>query len=175
MTSDLNQAQNINVPLEAQFKIIPKILSLNEKPVWKNKKEVRCAIVFNGLIKSSVTATRKIVSLSKNNPPEINSKPVVCILMDVNKVKDVEKFLLENKIDLVYLMPLRAYNVSFLEQLFVKHKIISFTSTEAYLEYGISIGFKLVNDRIKIIINLKSATEEGAKFSSHLLKLAQIR
>ncbi len=175
VSGDINNAQNINVPLNAQFEIIPKILSLNEVSKWKNPNEIKCAIIYNGLIKSSVTAKRKIEELAAEKQPKIQGKQVTCVLLDVNKEKDVEKFLQDNKIDLVYLMPLRAYDIGYLEKLFRKLDIISFTSTEAYLDYGISIGFKLVNERIKIVINLKSSRDEGAKFSSHLLKLAQIR
>ena len=81
----------------------------------------------------------------------------------------------KNKMDAVYIIQLKVFNIATISRICRRMKIISFSCTPQYLNDRISIGFDMLKGKLKVIINLKNVRKEGAKFSSRLLKLAGIR
>jgi hypothetical protein len=75
---------------------------------------------------------------------------------------------------LIYVAPLRAYDVTKISNLSKKLKILTLTGVNEYIDFGLSITIGVKGDKPQIIINLPSAKAEGADFSSQLLKLATV-
>jgi hypothetical protein len=53
-------------------------------------------------------------------------------------------------------------------------KVLTVGSKEPHLSQGLSLGVFFEGDRNSIVVNVKAAGEEGASFSSELLRLAKV-
>lgn len=169
-------SQKISVPIDVQLELVPKILTLNKNFTNLIKKpDIHIGIIFSSLVKSSASIKDKIMKYVSDKKIFVRDKRLIFIPLDIAKIKDLQKQFQRDDLQSIYITPLRAYNIEIISKICKEEKIISFSSVSDYLKDKISIGFELVNSKVKIAINISSAKEEGANFSSHLLKIAEIR
>lgn len=169
-------SQKLSVPIDVQLELIPKILTLNKNFTnLTTKPDIHIGIIFSSLVKSSTTVKDEIMKYVSNKKILVRDKQLIFIPLDIAKIKDLKKQFRKDDLESIYITPLRAYNIEIISKICKEEKIISFSSVSDYLKDKISIGFDLINNKVKISINITSAKEEGANFSSHLLKIAEIR
>lgn len=53
-------------------------------------------------------------------------------------------------------------------------KLTSLSGSEAYCASGVGVGLAIVEGKVRIIVNAGAVREEGAQFSSDLLRLAKV-
>lgn len=168
------KAQSVSVPVEMQMKVLPKILALDRSMNSNPKTSINIGILYNSLIRNSIRVKDEILKFNEVNKISIKNSLLVYIPLDVSSIENLEKELQNYNLYAIYITPLRAYDISKISQVCRDENIISITSVIEFQNYGVSIGFDLIDNRLKILINQTSAKEEGANFSSHLLKIAQI-
>lgn len=168
--------QKINVPVDIQLELLPKILTLDKNfSKLTEKQDIHIGIIFSSLVKSSSVVKNEIMKYVSNKKITVGNKQLKFIPIDISLLKDLQKQFYKYDLESIYITPLRAYNIETISKICKKEKIISFSSVSDYLNNKISVGFDLVNSKVKIAINISSAEAEGANFSSHLLKIAEIR
>jgi len=166
-------AQDIKVPLEIQFALLPKVLLL-EKTLSVQEEKIKIAILYDSTIRSSINVKEKIFSFIDDQRYKKDNSKFVYITLDLANEVALSNLLIEHQLNAVYLTPLRSEHINQISLECKKLKLISFTGIEKYLDYGISILFDIKNKKPKITINMESVKEEGASFSSYLLRLANI-
>lgn len=166
-------AQDIKVPLEIQFALLPKVIML-EKNLSVQDEKIKIAILFDSTIRSSIKVKERIFSFVDNHSYKNDNSNFVYIPLDLANEVALSNLLIEHQLNAVYLTPLRSEHINQISLECKKLKLISFTGVEKYLDYGISILFDIKNKKPKITINMESVKEEGASFSSYLLRLANI-
>lgn len=166
-------SQDVKVPLEIQFALLPKVLML-EKSLAVQDEKIKIAIIYDASIRSSIRMKDKILSFIENQSYKKDNTKFNFVTIDLANEADLSETLKESNIDAVYLTPLKSENITLVSFHCKNLKLISFTGVEKYLDYGISILFDIKNKKPKITINLESAKEEGASFSSYLLRLVNI-
>ncbi len=77
-------------------------------------------------------------------------------------------------ITVIYVTPLQGVDVGAIADLCRANGITSATAVYEYVEAGLAVGLVHNGSRPPVLINLPAAAEEGADFSSHLLKLARV-
>ncbi len=165
--------QEISVPIDIQMELIPKILTLN-KSFTSNEKEtqINVGVFYSSQSRSSVELKQEIFEKFPGDVLQINRLKIKFIPIDISGRNDFKKLIQDNDIHVAYINPIRAFNISRLTQICKTEKVLTFSSTPEYYDQGISIYFDIVNSKPKIFINLDSARQEGAVFSSHLLKIS---
>lgn len=161
--------QEMLVPASTQGELIPKILLLNKNFV--NKPQIKLGIIFNKYSRSSAEAADVLIDKIKS--PAINIK-IRTVLIELSEINNIAEALNDYELDAIYIAPLRGINLAAIRTYCRARNIVSFCGTSELVADYFSVGFDLVDNKVKIYINLKSALEEGADFSSRLLKIAQV-
>jgi len=84
------------------------------------------------------------------------------------------QWLMPARTDVVYLTPLRSFDVRSISQTGRDLGILTLTGVPEYVELGIAIGLDRERGRPRILVNLEAAIAGGADLSSELLKLARM-
>ncbi len=168
--------QKISVPIEIQMKLLPKILSLNKNYNEEGKEtQINVGVFYSSQSRSSIELKQEIFDSSTDNIIQIGNLRIKYIPIDISLINNYKKLLHENNIQVAFINPIRAFNVSKLTDICREEKVLTFSSTPEYYDEGVSVYFDVVNNKPKIFINLDLAKKEGANFSSHLLKISVVR
>ena len=176
-TSNSSFAQEITVPIDVQLEILPKILLLNKAFDFENQDEViKVGILYSSMLRASTNVKDEIFAQNPDQEFLLGNKKVFILPINISEIDDIKTFITTSKINVLYFTPLRGYNISTLTKICKDEKIITVSGVSDYVEeYDISVGFKLENNKLQIIINLESAKTEGANFSSRLLNVSKIK
>ena len=168
--------QRISVPIDIQMKLLPKILSLNNS-YFEGEKiiQINVGVFYSSQSRSSIELKQEIFDNYTNQFIEIETLKIKYIPIDISQSSNYKKLIHQNNIQVAFINPIRAFDVSKLTDLCKEEKVLTFSSTPEYYDEGISVYFDVVNNKPKIFINLDIAKQEGAKFSSHLLKVSIVR
>lgn len=167
-------AQSMSVPVDIQLELLPKILYLDKALNLEKGDTIKIGIIYNSRIRNSVRVKNEILYGQKKESKNLHDFESKFIPLDVSAIINIRQEMKKHKLNAVYLTPVRDYDIEKITEICRSEKITSITSVPQFLEYGVSVGFDLVNNKLKININLASAKEEGANFSSRLLKIAHI-
>jgi hypothetical protein len=167
-------AQSMGVPTDVQITLLPKILASNKSLSPDEDNVVKVGILYNSEIRNSITVKNNIVRGFNNKNDNSNPWSITLIPLDISEIENLQYEMRNNNIRVLYITPIRAYDLEKITQICRKEKIITITGVARYLDYGVSVGFDIINNKLKISVNLESAKEEGANFSSHFLKIANI-
>lgn len=168
-------AQEMPVPVELQLQLFSKILTFDKNLEQRGRDSLRIAVIYQKLYRYSDN-TRKAFydAAEKLQLRQIKGFPVRLLSKDLVVTADLRKLLTEQKIDIIYIAPLRATPVSEITKVSRELKVLSLSGVTDYMMKGVSVGLDIKGDRAEILINLNNSREEGADFSSRLLQLARI-
>jgi hypothetical protein len=165
----------MEVPVEIQFPLFLKILPFDRN--FKNRvgDEIVIGIVYQEKFRKSLNVKTQLENfLEKSKENKIDDLPFRYILINLGSLSEFKAILAREKVDIVYITPLRAIAVDTLVSYSRSLGITSLTGVPAYCELGIAISIGTKGESPIIIINLPGARSEGADFSSRLLKLARV-
>lgn len=161
--------QEMPVPASVQGELIPKILLLNKS--FSDKKEINLGIVYNKYLRGSAETMNIISEKVKSSDIDLKIHPIP---IEISELNDIKGTLNNYSLDAIYIAPLRGTNLRAIKSFCKENKIITLCGTPELIADYFSIGFDIENNKVKIDINIKTALEEGADFSSHLLKIARV-
>ena len=171
----LGDAQEMPVPVDLQLPLFTKILTFDKNLEQRAGDSLRITVVYQKLYRYSDNtreaffSTAGIMGLRK-----INGIPIVLLSHDLHTAEELQKFISEQKIDIIYIAPLRAVPVDEITGLSRELKVLSISGVTDYMQQGVSVGLDIKGDKPEIIINKNNSGQEGADFSSRLLHLARI-
>ena len=164
-------AQEIAVPIEVQFPIFLKILTFDRNFKTRVGDEIVIGIVYQKKFKRSLIVKDELINVINNSAvKKVENIPIRQVSIDIDKT-DLESI---NKVDVLYITPIRALAISNITMLSQAKKIMTFTGVPNYVELGIAGSIGIKGGKPLIIINLPAAKAENVNFSSQLLKLAKV-
>jgi hypothetical protein len=155
------------VPADVQLALFRNIWKLDRN--FDGTKQITLAIVYQENYSESVAAKDDLLAAIAQQ-----KLPIVPILMDAKSQQLLSNGLHGADVDVVYITPLRALDVSEIGRISRYRRIRTITGVPEYVEAGLAVGIGLRRDRPLIIVNLEQARAEGSAFSSQLLALARI-
>lgn len=168
-------AQKVSVPIEMQFQIIPKIISLDKNYQRKSiSEETNLLILYSKQQRSSFQVYEEIVKNSKFQKITISGKESSILSFDISSQKDLENFVKKNRVKMLYITPLRGVDVSEITSICKQTSVLSITGVEDFINSNVSVILTMQENKLKININQRSAKEEGTDFSSRLLRMVNI-
>jgi hypothetical protein len=165
----------IAVPVNYQADLIAKVIMMN-KNLKQTGKPVIMGIVYNGRFKSSVDAATELKEIFQDKGISINRLPVNILLFDVSNYtkKGLGDALTNAKLDVLYISEIRGVDLNYINNICKSNNILSIAAEPVNAEKYFTVSFDIINNNIKIIINLKSMYGENVDFSSYLLKVAKV-
>ena len=167
-------AQTVQVPLEVQVKVIPKILSLNKSFKLKNGETFNSTIVYSSTQRNSKRIYDGFKKLLAEKEIKLKNHPANFFSIESNSIENLRDHIQTNNIQMLYITPMRGVNIEDITKLCKEENVLTITAVEEYEANNISVILSLEKSKLKIKINQKSAKSEGADFSSRLLKIAKL-
>ncbi len=168
-------AQEMSIPVNIQYKLFLKILEYERNLQDIEADEIVMGVLYQEKFRLSKLTKEEIISLNQQNSAQkIGGKVIRFIPIKATSKKALEKTLTNNGIHVLYVTPLRAYDVKIVADICRAKKITSLTGVPDYLNSGIAVALGLDKQKPRIMINLSAAKASGCDFSSQLLNLAQV-
>ena len=170
-------AQETTVPVDLQVELLAKILSLNKSfDLDDSSKSINVGILYSSSLRQSVRTKDEIIDQTKGNIIQLKKTKAFIKPIEITNINSLKNDLLDQKIDVLYITPIRGYNITEITHMCRESQILTFTGVSNFIsDNDISVGFDLQNNKLQITINLESAKAEGANFSSRLLNVSQIK
>ncbi len=168
-------AQEMLVPTDLQYEFLLKILTYDRNLETRIGDEIVIGILYQSKFRLSEITKNSLVSSIKKSPiTSLDNIPIRYVNIDLNEENDFAEVISRENVDILYIAPLRAFNLKSITELSRSNKIITFSGVPEYTEEGIGISIGTKGDKPQIIINLDATHLEGSDFSSKLLNLARI-
>lgn len=169
------KGQEMAVPVEIQYPLFLKILLFDRNLEARAGEEITLGIAYQSHYRPSLKAKEALVkAIEASLPHTLKQLPLHYLLIDLKKEVGLDTLIDRRRIDLLYLAPLRAFDLKPLLRLTRQQQITTLTGVPEYCQAGVAVGLDIQGDRPQILINLPAARAEGADFSARLLYLAKI-
>ena len=105
---------------------------------------------------------------------KIGDKPILYSILEFSSTERLINNIKQLGVTALFILAGNEKNISSIVKAANSSKIITFSGDSNYLNHGIATGVEDVGGKIKFVINLASAKEQGANFKAGLLKLSKI-
>jgi len=168
-------APPMETPVNVQMPIFFNVLTFDRNLKSRVGEEIVWGVLYQEKYRESFNIKNEIESfIKKSQPGPIEGIHCRFISINIGDLGDLKAVLENEKVDIVYVTPLRAVDITELGAITQELKITSFTGVPEYCREGIAVGLSSTGGRPVIMINLGKAVEEGADFGSRLLKLVSV-
>jgi len=170
------QAQEMDAPVAIQMPLLYKILSFDRKLGLREPgTDIVIAVVFQAYYRPSVVAREEVVyALQQLKDSTIFGHPVHWVALELNTAESLKLALLHNRVDVIYVTPLRGVDLEPIKVAARAAGITTFTGVAQYVERGLALGVGVTRERLQIIVNLTAARAEGSDFGSQLLRVSKV-
>lgn len=166
-------AQEMPLPVEDQVPLFVKILNYDRSLVNKDMDKIVIGVLYQEKFRiSSITKDEFIQSVYNNDENTINGKPIVCVPIEISNLANLDWFIDNKNISILYITPLRSVELRDIYHVTRRKKIMTLSGVSKYIRQGLSVGLELIDEKPKILLNIRSVRSEGIDFTSQLLRLA---
>jgi hypothetical protein len=167
-------AQDVVVPVDVQFPLFLKILTFDRHFKTRVRDEIVIGILYQKKFRASLNVKNAFLNaVDESSIKTIEGLPIRCVPIEIED-DTLESALSQNRVNLLYVAPVRAVNVEDITFVSRAKQVVTFTGVPDYVELGLAVGIGAKGERPLIIINLPAAKAEGADFRSQLLRLAKV-
>jgi hypothetical protein len=173
--SVLAEAQEMAVESAVQYQLFVKILKYDKTLMARTDTALVIGILFQSGFRSSYLAKEDFLkAMAESQDKLFDQRPIKYAVIDLDKETDLQGSFSRSKMNILYLTPLRAFDLGPLLSIAQAQKLLTLTGVPEYVDKGVAVGLGLKGNRPEILIHLPAAKAEGADFSSNLLKLVRI-
>lgn len=167
--------QEMPVPAGLQGQIFVKVLMFDRSYEGRARDGFVSAVLYQGGFRRSYLAGEEF-SATVMSPGDASSGtgPIRCLLIDVDRERDLPAALASAAADIIYVAPLRSYDIASIARAARDLRLPVYTGVPEYLADGLAVSLEIQDEKPRILINLKAAKEQGANFDSRILSLARI-
>ena len=168
--------EEMGVPVAVQYPLFLKVLTYDRELEARVGKELTIGIAFQPSLRASYVVKEELLALVKASPIQnVKGLPIKTVAIDLSETRDLAAVLRSREVDIVYVCPLRAYDIRTLTAAARARKAVTLTGVPEYVEAGLSVGVDIgAKGRPEILINHAASKAEGANFNAQLLRLARI-
>ena len=174
LSSQISFGQRVKAPINLQLRIIPKILSLEKNLAQSTEKYFNISILYSKEQRNSAQVFESFAKSVNELGIAIKDKEATVIPFDISSKGSFRSFVKDNKIKLLYITPIRGIDISEITKICKEEGVLTITGVEEYSTNQVSVVLSLEDNKLQIMINQKSSKQEGADFSSRLLRIAKL-
>jgi len=169
------RGQEIEVPVDLQCTLFCKVLMFDRNLDREPTREIVIGILYQERFRTSLEVKTEFEDgFREAELDTLSALPVRLHPMSFNGLEELDSLLSLDRVDVLYIAPLRAVNVEQITALSRKYHILTITGVPEYIPAGVSVGVELKGGKPQIVINTTAAKAEGADFSSQLLKIVKV-
>ena len=167
-------AQEIAVPVELQVTLLNKIWSFDRAHDARVKDGLVIGVVYQSRYRASSLIKDEFETHARSlvDVPEGVSFEVIGI--ELEDVAELPAVLAAERVDVLYVAPLRAVDVDAIGLVTRQLGVLSCTGVPSYVAAGISVVLDILDERPLIHINQRAALAEGARLRSQLLRIVEL-
>lgn len=162
------------VPIEVQVPLFKKILVFDRNLISRAGNEIDIGVLYQKGFKLSSDVKNEFVQTASTPKDSISGLPLHIIPIEYTTETNLRNKISENKIDLLYITPMRVVDLNIITRICQMMKVLTITGVPQYVSEGVAVGLDIKDEKPLPIINLQSSKAEGADFSSKLLNLAKV-
>lgn len=167
--------QKVPVPVKQQYSLLTKILTFDRTLKERASDSIVIAILYQVQYDASRQVKTSFVEAIESSPVErVRGLPINFISFDVSYGLPSAEELVDRDVTVLYVAPLRGVKLSEITELARASQATTVTGVADYVDAGLAFGILTDGAKPIIHVNLTAAKEEGANFSSQLLKLAKV-
>jgi hypothetical protein len=169
------RAEEMDLPAAKQAELLLKILTYDRNLGAKAGSELAIGIVYDPTDRDSAKATTDFGgALFQYKGKTVKQLPVKYYTIEYTNTTDLERFVKQKGISVLYIAPGNARNLASILELSQDMNLTTLTGVPDYVRKGAAVGLALAQDKPRILINLESTRAEGTEFDASLLRLATI-
>lgn len=169
------RAEEMALPVEKQVELLLTILPYDRNLGAKAGSELAIGIVYDPSDRDSTKATTDFgTALFQYRGKTVKQLPVKYYTIEYVNPAELERFVKQKGISVLYIAPGNARNLTSILQLSQDLHLTTLTGVPDYVRRGAAVGVAVAQDRPQILINLKTTRAEGSDFEARLLRLATI-
>lgn len=178
LTAGAARAQDTPVPVHVQVQIMVKILNFDRKLPERVGDRLTVGVLYQGRYRTSANiggeVCRTFMAIPQAELGTLESLQITCVGLDLDQIPDLAAALKRERIQVLYVSPLRAYRLEEVVAVTRAADITTLTGVPRYVETGCAIGVDMKGDRPEIVINLPASRAEGSDLNAQVLKLARV-
>jgi|1185.fasta_scaffold00759_2 aconitase A len=165
-----------DVPAANQAMLVLRILSYDRNVADRAGKEVTIAVLARAGSAASETMQGSIAGALQEagSRTAVSGLPVKVVKLNWAGAAKLESDLAASHASALYVGPELADAIGQLPRIAQKHRILSFSEGDEYVNSGVSIALVRRENRVAIVVNLPGARSEGADLDSALLRIAEV-
>lgn len=171
-------AQDTPVPVDVQVQIMVKVLNFDRRLPERLSGRLTIGVLYQSRYRTSANVggevCRALMRLPRSALGALEALQLTCVPIDLDRTPDLGAALKRDRIQVLYVSPLRAFPLSDVVAMARAGRITTVTGVPRYVETGLAIGVDMKGDRPEIVINLVASRAEGAELNAQLLKLARV-
>ena len=164
--------RDIEVPVETQVQAFGGIWGYDRAHEDRLAGGLVIGVVYQSQVRASLLASEAFAD--HRSVLEAAFGDVRIVAIDYTGPLDLADRIRGERVDIVYVAPLRAVAVDAIPEVTRTLGVLSTTGVPEYVELGLAMGIELSDGSAGIVINRDAATAEGAHLRSQLLKLARL-
>lgn len=155
------------IPADVQLLLFSKIWMF-DRSVAEND-HIVVAILYQSTLRSSAEAKDQLMGAVRSGGLKIQFVPVA-----LDDVGNISNELEHVKANVFYVTEMRGIRISDVVRVSRVRHIKTITVVVGYVEAGVAIGLRVLNDKPSIVVNLNAAKAEGSDLTAQLLKVSTI-
>ena len=168
-----SHAQEMAVPVDIQVPILMKIISFDRNLSARAGDEIVVGVLYQHGLRASTLAKEQFLDEAAQLPV-IGGLRIRVVEIRIDGEQDLRSVIRGSGARVLYVTPVRSISMGVITGISRELGITTMTGVPEFVNSGIAVGVGLKGERPSIVINLSAAREEGADFSSQLLRLARI-
>jgi len=168
-------AQEMALPVETQWSLFDRILGFDRTFQERTRDELVMGVLLQEGNRTSRNARDEFLRASRSVPSRtLRPERIRFVSLEATSALELRRRLEEEGVDLLYVTPLRAHDISRVSQVSEDLGVVTMTGVREYVEDGIGLGLGVRGGRPEILVNLEVCRRAGMDLSSELLKLATV-
>lgn len=167
-------AQEMEVPIGTQMSLLTRILDYDRRLAERDGDELVIGILYQSRYRASYNAFQGAARAIGAEPRPAGARRIRTVGIEVADPRQLGGALRRNRVDVLYLAPLRALDGRALADKARASGVLTFTGAADLRDGGVAVYFGTRGGRPRLRIDLAVARSAGADFSSELLRLADV-
>ncbi|MDH3455509.1 MAG: YfiR family protein [Gemmatimonadota bacterium] len=168
-------AQEMAVPVELQLTVLSRVLSYDRRLTSRAERTLVMGVIYQPQVRLSVRTKDEVMAWALRNADAISKQfDLQCVPIALTDTTDLRMAIKRNRVDVLYVAPLRAVNVEHITGVTRQEEVLTITGVVSYVHSGIALGVGQVASRTRVLVNLPASKDEGSDFTAQLLAVSQV-
>jgi hypothetical protein len=163
----------MSLDVERQAMLLVNVLTYDRAQKERLRKGFTVGVLYQSRVQRSALVAGEF---TKALPRAVGTIPgrVRIVKVEMGARGKLARQLLDLKIAVVYVTPLRAVDMAVVADICAAGRILSFTGVQEYVRKGVGVGLVREKGKPFVLVNLAATRAVGSKFSSQLLRMARV-